>query len=74
MSTKAIEVVPYSGEDADMRKTPRVRVGLDMDRATAEALAAAVIARDGAALYVADCRPVATAIADALVAAGMGVS
>lgn len=38
----------------------------------ASALAAARIARGGADLYAADCRPVANAAADALVAAGLG--
>jgi len=40
--------------------------------ADAEALAAARIARDGSDLLAADCRPVAHAVADALVAAGLG--
>jgi len=72
MSIEALEVVPYTGEDSDMRKVPRVRVVLDMSGAEAEALAAARIARGDSALYVADCRPIATAAADALVAAGLG--
>ncbi len=43
-----------------------------IDEKDAEALAAARIARAGSDLLAADCRPVANAIADALVAAGMG--
>lgn len=47
---------------------------LKMDEAEAEALAAARIARAGSDLLAADCRPVAHAVADALVAAGLGNS
>lgn len=39
----------------------------------ASALAAARIARGDADMYAADCRPVAHAVADALVDAGLGV-
>lgn len=72
MSTHARDVTPYTGEDADMRRSPRVRLVLDMTRADADALAAARIARAGSDLLAADCKPVAHAVADALVAAGLG--
>lgn len=52
----------------------RVRIVVEMTRAEADELAAARIARKGFDLYAADCRPVAHAVADALVAAGMGGS
>ena len=59
---------------ASMTAAPerRVRLVVDMTEAEAEALAAAHIARAGSDLLAADCRPVAHAVADALVAAGMG--
>ena len=61
---------------ASMTAAPeqRVRLVLDMTRADAEALAAARIARGDSDLLAADCRPVAHAVADALVAAGLGNS
>jgi hypothetical protein len=68
----ALPPVEYRGEGADMHDESRVRMILDMTRAEAEALAAARIARAGSDLLAADCRPVAHAVADALVAAGMG--
>lgn len=70
----ARNVTPFTGETDDMRRESRVRLVVEMTRAEAEALAAARIARGDSALYVADCRPIATAAADALVAAGMGGS
>ena len=50
----------------------RVATVVVQTAAEAEALAAARIARAGSDLLAADCRPVAHAVADALVAAGMG--
>ena len=50
----------------------RVLTVLVQDAADAEALAAARIARGASDLLAADCRPVAHAVADALVAAGLG--
>lgn len=72
MSIAALEVVPYSGEDADMRRTPRVRLVLDMAEADANALAAARLARLPSDLLAADAKPTAQAVADALIAAGYG--
>tara|TARA_Y100001973_G_scaffold69556_1_gene101499 strand:+ start:798 stop:1019 length:222 start_codon:yes stop_codon:yes gene_type:complete len=72
MSITALEVVPYSGEDADMRRTPRVRLVLDMAEADADALAAARLARLPSDLLAADAKPTAQAVADALIAAGYG--
>ena len=72
MSRGALEVVPYSGEDADMRRTPRVRLVMDMAEADANALAAARLARLPSDLLAADAKPTAQAVADALIAAGYG--
>jgi hypothetical protein len=72
MSLVALEVVPYSGEDADMRRTPRVRLVMDMAEADANALAAARLARLPSDLLAADAKPTAQAVADALIAAGYG--
>ena len=72
MSLVALEVVPYSGEDADMRRTPRVRLVMDMAEADANALAAARLARLPSDLLAADDNPTAQAVADALIAAGYG--
>lgn len=51
---------------------PHTLVSAWMPVSDAEALAAAKIERGDSSLLVADCRPVATAIAAALVAAGLG--
>ena len=72
MSLVALEGVPYSGEDADMRRTPRVRLVMDMAEADANALAAARLARLPSDLLAADAKPTAQAVADALIAAGYG--
>lgn len=68
----ALPPAEYTGESTDMHDEPRVRMILDMSRAEAEALAAARIARGDSELLAADAKPVAHAVADALVAAGMG--
>jgi hypothetical protein len=68
-----LEVVPYTGEDVDMQKTPRVRVVLDMSAEDANTLAAAKIAQGESSLYAADAKPPANVLADALVAAGHGM-
>ena len=71
MSTHARDVTPYTGEDANMRRVPRVRLVLDMTRAEAEALANAPRTAGGD-LYADQAREVAEPIAAALVAAGVG--
>lgn|GEM_PF-6478571 len=68
-----LEVVSYTGEDADMQKTPRVRVVLDMSAEDANTLAAAKIVQGKSSLYAADAKPPANVLADALVAAGHGM-
>jgi|GEM_PF-2766127 len=57
---------------AEATREPCVRLVLDMTRAEAEALAAARIARAGSDLLADQAKPVAHAVADALVAAGLG--
>ena len=69
MSTEILEVVPYSGEDADMRKTPRVRMVLDMSRDEADRYIRCRQDRGSLGMYAADCRPLVHAVADELAAA-----
>lgn len=63
----------YTSPDGTVRDVVIIRE-LVLDRATAEALAAARIARAGSDLLAADAKPTAHAVADALVAAGLGGS
>lgn len=67
-NVQTVEVMP----DIQSAPVERVRMVVEMTREAAETLAAARIARGGSDLLAADCKPIAHAAADALVAAGLG--
>lgn len=68
-----VSVAPGEGSASVTLPDGRVLSVLVQSSAEAEALAAARIARGDSDLLAADCRPVAHAVADALVSAGLGV-
>ena len=59
---------------AEAVRVPCRLVVVQVDEVTAEALAAARIARGDSDLLAADAKPIAHAVADALVAAGLGAT
>lgn len=74
MVTRVDEPVTVQTVEADGVTGQYRQVVILVPEADADALAAARIARAGSDLLAADCKPVAHAVADALVAAGLGGS